>query len=238
MFTPPTGAVESVKLWPQIRTLEIAPSLYYLLTYHLRISAILTEGFRSLPQPLQTSVDIDLDRLLPVPFLLTIHDHIPYNSTLSYMTFRDEIALLNNQWIDISIPCLFNINFITNTTIEWKMSRPSFIRTPYGSFSFSSIGVLQLFFLGFSKFICILLYHEAVCKSFRTGRLERELQTVQLSATRRSCIAIVWVSQVSFAAITLCVASQRVFIVVSVYFVIDLVRKLLDAPSCFFMAWC
>jgi hypothetical protein len=34
---------------------------------------------------------------------------------------------------------------------------------------------------------------------------------------------------VSFAAITLCVASQRVFIVVAlVYFVIDSVRKLLD----------
>jgi hypothetical protein len=35
---------------------------------------------------------------------------------------------------------------------------------------------------------------------------------------------------VSFAAITLYVASQRVFIVV-VYFVIDSVRKLLDTPS-------
>jgi hypothetical protein len=34
---------------------------------------------------------------------------------------------------------------------------------------------------------------------------------------------------VSFPAITLCVASQRVFIVV--YFVIDSVRKLLDTPS-------
>jgi hypothetical protein len=34
---------------------------------------------------------------------------------------------------------------------------------------------------------------------------------------------------VSFAAITLCVASQRVFIVA--YFVIDSVRKLLDTPS-------
>jgi hypothetical protein len=33
---------------------------------------------------------------------------------------------------------------------------------------------------------------------------------------------------VSFVAITHCVASQRVFIVVSVYFVIDSVRKLLD----------
>jgi hypothetical protein len=32
----------------------------------------------------------------------------------------------------------------------------------------------------------------------------------------------------SFVAITLCVASQRVFIVVSIYFFIDSVRKLLD----------
>jgi hypothetical protein len=39
---------------------------------------------------------------------------------------------------------------------------------------------------------------------------------------------------VSFTAINLCVASQRMFIVV--YFVIDSVRKLLDTPSdLFFM---
>jgi hypothetical protein len=36
---------------------------------------------------------------------------------------------------------------------------------------------------------------------------------------------------VSFSAITLCVASELLFIVVSVYFVIDSVRKLLDTPS-------
>jgi hypothetical protein len=36
---------------------------------------------------------------------------------------------------------------------------------------------------------------------------------------------------VSFAAITLCVATQRVFIIVVVYFVIDSVRRLLDTPS-------
>jgi hypothetical protein len=36
---------------------------------------------------------------------------------------------------------------------------------------------------------------------------------------------------VSFAAITLYVASQRVFIVVSVYFVIDSVRKLWDTHT-------
>jgi hypothetical protein len=54
---------------------------------------------------------------------------------------------------------------------------------------------------------------------------------VQLSANKCSCIAILWVSLVSFAAIILYIASQRVFIVVSIYFVIDSVRKLLDAPS-------
>jgi hypothetical protein len=77
----------------------------------------------------------------------------------------------------------------------------------------------------------VLGMYEGVSKRFRTGRLERELQMVQLSTTRCSCIAISWVSLVSFAAITLCVASQRVFIVVSVHFANDSVRKFLDTPS-------
>jgi hypothetical protein len=54
---------------------------------------------------------------------------------------------------------------------------------------------------------------------------------LQLSATRCSCIAILFVSPVNFVTITLCVASQRIFIVFVVYFVIDSVRKLLDTPS-------
>jgi hypothetical protein len=54
---------------------------------------------------------------------------------------------------------------------------------------------------------------------------------VQLSATRCSWIAILWASLVNFVAINLCAASQRVFIVVSVYFIIDSVRKLLDTLS-------
>jgi hypothetical protein len=49
--------------------------------------------------------------------------------------------------------------------------------------------------------------------------------------TRQSCIAILWVSLVSFATITLCVASQPGFIVLSIYFVIHSLRKLLDTPS-------
>jgi hypothetical protein len=52
--------------------------------------------------------------------------------------------------------------------------------------------------------------YERVSKRFRTGRLERKLQMVKLSATRYSCIAILWVILVSFAAISLCIASQRV----------------------------
>jgi hypothetical protein len=43
---------------------------------------------------------------------------------------------------------------------------------------------------------------------------------------------------VSFAAVTLCVASQRAFIVVVVDFVMDSVRKLLDTPSHYaFVSW-
>jgi hypothetical protein len=42
---------------------------------------------------------------------------------------------------------------------------------------------------------------------------------VQLFATMHSCIAILWVSLTRFAAITLCVASRRLSIVVNVYFI-------------------
>jgi hypothetical protein len=41
-----------------------------------------------------------------------------------------------------------------------------------------------------TKYVKTLRKYEGVFKSFRTGRLERELQMVQLSATRYSCIAI------------------------------------------------
>jgi hypothetical protein len=79
----------------------------------------------------------------------------------------------------------------------------------------------------------VKLKYEGVSKSFRTGRLERELEMVQLSATRCSCVAILWVSAVTFAAIILCVASRRVIPKISVYFVIVSARKLLDTHSYF-----
>jgi hypothetical protein len=62
--------------------------------------------------------------------------------------------------------------------------------------------------------------YEDVSRRFRTGRLERELQMVQFPA-----------SLVSFAIITPCVASRRVIPNVSVYFVMNSVRKLLDTHS-------
>jgi hypothetical protein len=79
--------------------------------------------------------------------------------------------------------------------------------------------------------LCCPVYVRGCIQNFRTGSLEREMQMVQLSATRCSCIAILWVSLVSFATITLCVTSERVIPNVNTYFVIDSVRTLLDTPS-------
>jgi hypothetical protein len=67
-----------------------------------------------------------------------------------------------------------------------------------------------------------MVLYEGVSKSFRTGRLERDLQMLQLSATRYSYINILWTSLVSFAVITLCVVSQQVFIVIIIYLFIYL----------------
>jgi len=44
--------------------------------------------------------------------------------------------------------------------------------------------------LTYTKDKFILRYYESVSKSFRSGRLERELQLVQLSATWCNCITI------------------------------------------------
>jgi hypothetical protein len=82
----------------------------------------------------------------------------------------------------------------------------------------------------------LLSCYKGVTKSFWIGHLEWELQMVQLFATRCSCMAILWVNLVSFAAITLWVASQWVFIVV-VYFVINSVWKLLDTSSYLWVVW-
>jgi hypothetical protein len=68
----------------------------------------------------------------------------------------------------------------------------------------------------YTKYFRVSFYKQGCIQSFQTGYLEQELEMVQLSATRCNCIAILWVSLVNFATITLCVAS-RVFVVA--YFV-------------------
>jgi hypothetical protein len=88
------------------------------------------------------------------------------------------------------------------------------------------INLLTLCVFGMPEFI-----FEGVPKSFRTGRLEQELQMVELSATRCNCITTLWVSLVSFAAIPFVFASQRVIPTISVNFLTDSVRKRLDKLS-------
>jgi hypothetical protein len=60
----------------------------------------------------------------------------------------------------------------------------------------------HLILLDFITLIKFSEVHDGVSKSFWPGRLERELEMVQLSATWCSCIAILWVSLVSFVATT------------------------------------
>jgi hypothetical protein len=57
------------------------------------------------------------------------------------------------------------------------------------SISTETAGKLEYFGVVFQG-IALRETYEGVSKSFRTGRLECELQIVQLSATRCSCIAV------------------------------------------------
>jgi hypothetical protein len=67
--------------------------------------------------------------------------------------------------------------------------KPSLLRTRRMDQTWSSPG-WHLLILG--------QVYEGVSKSLRTGSPDRELQLLQVSANRRSCIAILWVSLVSF----------------------------------------
>jgi hypothetical protein len=85
---------------------------------------------------------------------------------------------------------------------------------------------------GSSRLARYLMYlvslYESVSKSVRTGRLERELQMVQLSATGCNCIAILWVSLVSFFRHnpSCCFSTSVYYCCLFIY----PVRKLLDTP--------
>jgi hypothetical protein len=137
--------------------------------------------------------------------------HACYIPRSSYPPLFD---CLDNVWWSVQVMRLLNMQSSPDSC--------HFLPLRYKLWQVAKLGV-QCLTLG--KYV-----DKGVSKSFQTGRLERELQMVQLSATRCSCIAILWVSLVSFAAITLSVASQQVFIIV-VLFRHDSVRKLLDTPS-------
>jgi len=74
-------------------------------------------------------------------------------------------------------------------------------------------------------------------KVSRLAAWSQNCQWYQLSATRCSFIAVLRVSLVSFAAITLCVASQRVFSVVSLYFVMTQSGNFWIHPPTYQNAW-
>jgi hypothetical protein len=86
------------------------------------------------------------------------------NTKLAYIRFKQFITLHNYK------------NGTGKVYSSWKC-----IHFPDAFFVTASLVFI------FIKYCCI---HEGVSKSFRTGRLVRELQMVQLSATRCSCIAI------------------------------------------------
>jgi hypothetical protein len=141
--------------------------------------------------------------------------HIRYGKPLGHSTYFMQITTINS----ISI----TLHAMRTEEHSDRQSHPLFMY-------FKVMIILLISTAANHIYVPLLALYVSLSKSFRTGRLEPELQTIQLSATRRSCIAILWVCLVSFAVITLFVASQRVFVVV--YFVIDSIRKLLDTPSC------
>jgi hypothetical protein len=53
-----------------------------------------------------------------------------------------------------------------------------------------TLNIFQSITISEIKYHCKVCVYEGVSKSFRTGLLERELQMIQLSANRYSCIAI------------------------------------------------
>jgi hypothetical protein len=94
---------------------------------------------------------------------------------------------------------------LSRRPVRKLMNTPVYTWTVTPGISFTFISVLNRK-LWLQRYVLCPLYclwtYESVSISSRTGRLERELQMVELSATGCSCIAILWVSLMSFAAVT------------------------------------
>jgi hypothetical protein len=144
-----------------------------------------------------------------------------FGYTIVFCT-RDKVSWkFNRMWTRIFQTTVLNSDCHENKSGQWKFTESNEVPKFYTSSLMCYFGLTDI-----EKGFCTQEdssqrgTYESVSKSFRTGRLERELQMVQLSATRCSCIAILWVGLVSFAAITLCVASQRVFIIIIIIIII------------------
>jgi hypothetical protein len=160
-------------------------------------------------------------------YWVTLHSprfHLFYSKLSFLFAFCSCSALTWGKWKCRKMYCNTRVFLVKVLSIENLMTLWNSKRKIHRSSGSRNTGWNTHFTSGYET-----VNYEGVSKSFRTGHLERELHMVQLSATRCSCITILWVSIVNLDVITLCVASQRVFIVV--YFVIDSVRKLLDIPS-------
>jgi hypothetical protein len=164
--------------------------------------------------------------------------HLSLRQAPTYFRTDFQIAFKNNAANDVFISCLHVCQPVRSITlltqiIRNKMEISGLCNVYYIEFSRYSgsfAWINKILQVGVAQSSVVRQEYESVSKSVRTGRLERELQMVQHSAARCSCIAILWVSLVSFAVITLCIASQRLFVAVSIHFVINSVRKLLDTP--------
>jgi hypothetical protein len=102
------------------------------------------------------------------------------------------------------------------------------------------VSMFYIFMTYFTSHCCHFKLMEWIHGIYIRGYMQKFPDWLPLVRTANG--TILWVSLVRFAAITHRVASQRVFIVVSVYFVIDSVRKLLDirsrARACVYMYVC
>jgi hypothetical protein len=129
---------------------------------------------------------------------------------------------ISNQWQQVSSTFhAFNYKLNISNALYIRKFIQCYILQSWLNIAFSAVYVIR-----------------GCTKNFRTGRLEREPQITELSATRWSCIAILWVSLVSFAATTLCAASQRVMPKVSVYFVMTQSGNFWIHPRMRWMALC
>jgi hypothetical protein len=128
---------------------------------------------------------------------------LPWDHTCDFCEILYQFLALNYH------NCWFNYNYSTCLEIGNRHQRTQ--RNVLEALENSAQLVCSQNWLRFRNDWLPTFTYKGISKSFRTGRLEREPQMIQLSATRCSCIAILWVSLVSFAAMTLCVASQRVY---------------------------